>query len=70
MEFTWELAADGTFHILDRNHHSWFLQLRPLGDFIPEPPFFAAVGSSLHEDLSAWMRTWAPKRSAPLASLV
>ncbi len=70
MEFEWDETVDGGFRIVDRTGNSWFLELRPLAEFVPEPPPFAAAGATLHDELSAWMRSWAPERSAPLASLV
>lgn len=70
MEFGWELTGDGSVHIVDRNRHSWFLQLRPLSEFVADVPPFAADGPLLHAELSAWMQTWAPERSTPLASPV
>lgn len=70
MEFSWELTADGLFHIVDRDRHSWFLRLQALADLVPDPPAYAAAGADLDEDLRSWMATWAPGRSAPLASRV
>jgi len=70
MEFTWEVTADGIFHVVDRAQHSWFLELQPLTDLVPEPPDFAATGAALEAELQGWMQTWAPGGSTPLASLV
>lgn len=68
MEFTWEMTADGILHIVDRHQHSWFLQLQPLCNLVPEPPAYAPSGGALEDELQSWMRTWAPGRSTPLAS--
>ena len=70
MEFTWEVTADGIFHVVDSNKHSWFLELQPLSNLVPEPPAYAATGETLEADLGRWMQTWAPGGSTPLASLV
>lgn len=68
MEFTWEITADGIVHIVDRQQHSWFLELQPLADLVPDPPSYAAEAADLEAELVSWMRTWAPERSTPLAS--
>jgi hypothetical protein len=70
MEFAWEMSVDGTFHVIDREEHWWFLDFRPLSDLLPESPPYAATGDHLENELDEWMRTWAPERPLPLASPV
>lgn len=70
MEFEWELLPDGTIHIIDRGEHRWFSGLGPLADVVTDPPEYAATADDLTGELEAWMRSWAPRPSAPLASPV
>ncbi len=69
MEFSWELSPNGEIHVISRGTSAWFSRLAPLSSFVEHPPSFAAANDEpLAEALAAWMRTWAPVQSPPLAS--